>query len=432
MQRLVRHAQQGAVGHAEAIALGGDGGAFHVDGDGAALVEAQGRFGIAQLPVPVVGGHDGAGAQAQLDLVARHAADRLGGVVQGALDLGDRGDGDIGRQHRVQHVIVAQIGVGQHIVADGLAGAQAAAVTDHQPDVRTGDGQVVGDGLGVGRPDADVDQGHALMARRGQVIGRHLVLLPGRVADRRLGVGRVARDDHAAGAGQGFVGAARRLELFDGPAHELVDIAVVVGEQDIGLNVVDRRAGVVLQPRQREVGPEAVEVRQGEVPAHLEQTVGDLVADMGQVRGGEPARKGGRHRPVQRDLQPVGHIGEGDFLTRDADLEGRIILLFQQAQLFGQIGTEQVRPGDGGRVAALARQPGIGARLQVLGAISVPADAKFGIGEHPFGAFQRIGPLAGVDEIPHGVAQVGHGLGVKGFEAVQRRLCCHLFCHDFL
>ena len=70
--------------------------------------------------------------------------------------------------------------------------------------------------------------------------------------------------------------------------------------------------------------------------------------------------------------------------------------------------------------------------VQVLGAIPVPADAKFGIGEHPFGAFQRIRSRAGVDEIPHGVAQVGHGLGVEGFEAVQRRLCCHLFCHDFL
>ncbi len=153
---------------------------------------------------------------------------------------------------------------------------------------------------------------------------------------------------------------------------------------------------------------------------------------MGQVRGREPARQGRRHRPVQRHLETVGHIGEGDFLLRDPDLEGRGVLLFQQAQLFGQIGAEQVRPRDRGGVGSLFRQPGVGARLQVLGTIPVPADAKFGIGEHPFGAFQRIGPRAGLDEIPHGVAQVGHGLGVEGFEAVQRRLCCHLFCHDFL
>jgi len=173
-------------------------------------------------------------------------------------------------------------------------------------------------------------------------------------------------------------------------------------------------------------------MRQGEVAAHVEQAIGDLVADVGQVRGREPARQGRRHRPVQRHLKPVGHIGEGDFLVRNPDLEGRAVFLFQQTQLFGQIGAEQVRPGDGGRIDPLFGQPGIGARLQVLGAIPVPADAKFGIGEHPFGAFDRIGPGAGVDEIPHGVAQVGHGLGVEGFEAVQRRLCCHLFCHDFL
>ena len=79
-------------------------------------------------------------------------------------------------------------------------GAQAAAVADHHPGVRAGDGQVVADGLGVRRPDPDVDQGDALRARRRQVIGRHLVLLPGRVHDGRLRIGRVARDDHAAGA----------------------------------------------------------------------------------------------------------------------------------------------------------------------------------------------------------------------------------------
>jgi hypothetical protein len=95
----------------------------------------------------------------RLDLFARRAGDHLGRVVEGALDLGDRGDRDIRRQHRVQHVVVAQIGVGQDIVADGLRGTQAAAVADHQPGVRPGHGQVVADGLGVGRADADVDQG---------------------------------------------------------------------------------------------------------------------------------------------------------------------------------------------------------------------------------------------------------------------------------
>jgi hypothetical protein len=43
VQRLVGHAKQGAVGHAEAITLRRDRGRFHVDRDRAGLVEQQGR-----------------------------------------------------------------------------------------------------------------------------------------------------------------------------------------------------------------------------------------------------------------------------------------------------------------------------------------------------------------------------------------------------
>jgi hypothetical protein len=38
--------------------------------------------------------------------------------------------------------------------------------------------------------------------------------------------------------------------LSAGPAHELVDIAVVVGEKDMVLNVLGRSAGVVAKARQ--------------------------------------------------------------------------------------------------------------------------------------------------------------------------------------
>ena len=63
VQGFVAHTQQGAVGHAEAEAVGGDGGAFHVQRHGAALAEA--ALGLVvgqQLPVAVVGAGDGAGA----------------------------------------------------------------------------------------------------------------------------------------------------------------------------------------------------------------------------------------------------------------------------------------------------------------------------------------------------------------------------------
>jgi hypothetical protein len=68
--------------------------------------------------------------------------------------------------------------VGQHVVADGLRLTQAAAVADHQPAVRAQHRQVVGDVLGVGRADADVDQGHAIAVGGDQVVGRHLVAVP--------------------------------------------------------------------------------------------------------------------------------------------------------------------------------------------------------------------------------------------------------------
>ena len=86
----------------------------------------------------------------------------------------------------------------QHIVADGLRLPQPAAMSDHQPAMRAQHREVIGDGLGVRRPDADVDEGDAVFAIGGaQVIGRHLEPVPGRGRDPRLGRDRVvaAPDD---------------------------------------------------------------------------------------------------------------------------------------------------------------------------------------------------------------------------------------------
>jgi hypothetical protein len=47
VQRLVAHARQAAVGHAETKTVGGDRGAFHVEGDRAALAEAA----VGRVPV---------------------------------------------------------------------------------------------------------------------------------------------------------------------------------------------------------------------------------------------------------------------------------------------------------------------------------------------------------------------------------------------
>ena len=96
-------------------------------------------------------------------------------------------------------MVVAQIGMGQHIVADPLAGAQAAAMADHQPGFGADNGQVVADRLGVGRADTDVDKGDAAAIRRDQMIGRHLMLAPGAVGDHLRGICGFGRHKDATG-----------------------------------------------------------------------------------------------------------------------------------------------------------------------------------------------------------------------------------------
>ena len=159
VQRLVGDAEQRAVGHAQAIALRGDGAALHVDGDGAGQVDAPALLRPAQLPVAVVVGHDGAGAQALLQRVAALAGDLRGRLLQRDLHLGQRRDRHVRRHQLVEDAVAAQIAVRQHVVADGLRLPQAAAMADHQPAMRPQHRQVVGDVLGVGRADADVDHG---------------------------------------------------------------------------------------------------------------------------------------------------------------------------------------------------------------------------------------------------------------------------------
>ena len=84
-------------------------------------------------------------------------------LLQRHLHFGQRRDRHPQRQVLVEHVVLAHIAVGQHVVAELLGVAQAGAVAEHQPGMRPQHGDVVGDGLGVGRADADVDHGDAAM-----------------------------------------------------------------------------------------------------------------------------------------------------------------------------------------------------------------------------------------------------------------------------
>ena len=177
----------------------------------------------------------------------------LRGPGERLLDLGNCGEGDFRRQHRIEHVIVAQIGMGEHVVADLLARAQAAAMADHQPRFGTQHCQVVADRLRIARADTDIDQRDAFAVGTNQVIGGHLVPAPCSVGQLRAGLVGLLGQHHAARTGQR--GIPVLAELRTGPVNEFIDIAVIVREQDEALEMLGAGAGVVRQPREAEIGP---------------------------------------------------------------------------------------------------------------------------------------------------------------------------------
>ncbi len=312
VERLVGHAQQRAVGDAEAVALRGHGGAFHLDRHRPALRQTQRRLGKAQLPVAVVGGDHGAGAHALLEVRALRAADFLGRAGKRLLHFGDRGQRDLGRENVVEHVVVAQVGVSEHEVADLLRRAQAPAVADHQPGFGPEHREVIGDRLGVRRAYADVDQRDAHVVGRHQVVGRHLVAAPGSLVELHTGILGPAIEHHAAGAGE--AGVETLADPLGRPVDELVDVAVVVGEQHEALEMLGRGASVMREAGEREIGAQAIEQRQRHGLAGLVQieAVGQFVADQRQLGGREIARKlvraDARHRGA---VLPVEHVGNG-------------------------------------------------------------------------------------------------------------------------
>ena len=126
--------------------------------------------------------------------------------------------------------------------------------------------EVVGDGLRVRGTDADVDDGHAaLVIAARQVVGRHLKLMPGGDGEPGRRFRRIA---HAPGhrpswADQAVIGAGGIGQLGQSPGHELVEIALVVGEQNPGLHVPPVRARVMHQTAQRVIHAHRVEQRKG-------------------------------------------------------------------------------------------------------------------------------------------------------------------------
>ena len=120
VQRLVRNAQQSAIGNAEAVSLRGDRGALHLNRDGAALREPFSAVGVMQLPVAIIGGDHGAGAHTLFEVCALHAGHFLRRLRKRELHLGDGRDRNFRRQHIVEHMVIAQISVREHEIADLL------------------------------------------------------------------------------------------------------------------------------------------------------------------------------------------------------------------------------------------------------------------------------------------------------------------------
>src|SRR5215216_5572271 len=178
MERLVGNAKQRAIGHAQPITLGGHGAGFHVNRDRPGKIDTAAFVAPAQLPIAVVVGNYGAGAQAGLQGGARFACDTGGGLLKRELHLGQGGNGNIGRHESVEDAILAEIAVRQHIIADALRLAETAAMADHQPAMRAQHGKVVGHVLGIGGTDADVDERDAAAIGNCEMVGRHLITVP--------------------------------------------------------------------------------------------------------------------------------------------------------------------------------------------------------------------------------------------------------------
>ena len=68
------------------------------------------------------------------------------------LHFRERRDRHPQRNILIQHVILAHVAMGQHIVAQLLRRAQAGAMSEDDPRVRSQYGDVIGDGLGIAGP----------------------------------------------------------------------------------------------------------------------------------------------------------------------------------------------------------------------------------------------------------------------------------------
>ena len=96
-----------------------------------------------------------------------------------------------------------------------------------------------------------------------------------------------------------------------------------------------------------------------------EFAVRDLVADRGERGDREKPRElGGVGAAARQLVAALDHVGVGDLLRADADLDRRAVFADQRLELLEQIAAKLRRLGDGGRVDASLAEFGEGARAR--------------------------------------------------------------------
>ena len=275
-------------------------------------------------------------------------------LLQRNLDFGERRNRHAERHRVVENAVLAKVGVGEHVIADFLALPQARAMSDHQPAMRPQHGDMVGDVLGVGGADADVDEADPLPVGMGEVVSGHLETVPDDAVDKPFGLlGRMARFDHHVAGQHQTARAVARAQLFEPPAHELIDIAVIVGQQHPRLHRAPVGAGVMDEPAQRIVYASRVEQRERSLGAEsdLVLPVGNLVADRRERSRGKMQRElGGGHAAAAELVAALEHVGVSDLSRAVADLDFGAEFVDQRAQLLEQV---------------VAKIPGLGHRRRI-------------------------------------------------------------------
>ena len=155
-------------------------------------------------------------------------------------------------------------------------------------------GDMIGGCFRVRRPYPDIDQRDPSPICGPQMIGGHLEPTPRRTINQLARILGVGTDGQGTGNRKLSI-AAIRLQLLQLPIDEGIDMAVLIGEQQIALKMRHRRAGIMLQTLQREVGPQGIKQSQRPVIiGFIELAIRNLVANIAQERGGKPFGQLGR------------------------------------------------------------------------------------------------------------------------------------------